>query len=142
VGPVIQTNGRGKGLARRCEGSFWSNRYRATRVQTGRHLGRCLFYIDLNMVRAGAVDHPSEWTYGTWPEFFGDRQRYRIVDQPTLLNRLEMESWPSFTRWYRATIEDMLRDRNDPSRQSFWSSALAVGEREWLEHTARRDAMV
>jgi len=52
-------------LARRCDGSFWSNRFHATRVQTGRHLARCLFYIDLNMVRAGAVGHPSEWSYGT-----------------------------------------------------------------------------
>jgi len=35
------------------EGAFWRGRHRATLVQTGPHLCRCLFYIDMNMVRAG-----------------------------------------------------------------------------------------
>jgi putative transposase len=43
------------------KGAFWEDRYHATAIQTDRHLIRCLVYIDLNMVRAGAVTHPSEW---------------------------------------------------------------------------------
>jgi putative transposase len=43
------------------KGAFWEDRYFATAVGTDRHLIRCLVYVDLNMVRAGAVDHPSQW---------------------------------------------------------------------------------
>jgi hypothetical protein len=31
-------------------GAFWSDRYHPTLIQNGAHLGRCLFYIDMNMV--------------------------------------------------------------------------------------------
>jgi len=128
-------------LARRCDGSFWSNRFHSTRIQSGSHLGRCLFYIDLNMVRAGVVKHPSQWPYGTWPELFGERQRYRIVNCAALLNRLEMENLESFARWYRDTLDDMLSRKDDLRRQPFWSSAIAVGDVDWLSSTVRRFAM-
>ena len=128
-------------LARRCDGSFWSNRFHSTRIQSGGHLGRCLLYIDLNMVRAGAVEHPSQWPYGTWPEFFGGRRRYRIVNQATLLNRLEIPDWDSFARWYKSTLDDMLCRTEQIGRQSFWSSAIAVGDAEWLAKAARRSDM-
>lgn len=29
---------------------------------------RCLVYIDLNMVRAGVVVHPSEWNFGGYKD--------------------------------------------------------------------------
>jgi len=31
------------------QGAFWAGRYHPTLVETGSHLSRCLFYIDLNM---------------------------------------------------------------------------------------------
>jgi putative transposase len=43
------------------KGAFREDRYHATAVQTDRHLLSCMIYIDLNMVRAGVVKHPSEW---------------------------------------------------------------------------------
>ncbi len=43
-------------------GAFWEDRYHATAVDSGYHLINCLIYIDLNMVRAGVVKHPSEAT--------------------------------------------------------------------------------
>ena len=41
------------------KGAYWEDRYHATAVETGRHLIQCLVYIDLNMVRAGVIEHPS-----------------------------------------------------------------------------------
>src|SRR4030042_2389642 len=49
-------------------GAYWEDRYHATAVETDNHLIQCLLYMDLNMVRAGAVRHPSEWP------FRGDRK--------------------------------------------------------------------
>ena len=40
---------------RRTQGAFWEDRYHATAVETNQHLIQCLVYMDLNMVRAGAV---------------------------------------------------------------------------------------
>ena len=44
------------------KGAFWEDRYHATAVDTEGYLSRCMVYIDLNMVRAGVVKHPSEWS--------------------------------------------------------------------------------
>ena len=44
-------------------GAFWEDRYHATAIQTDEHLVQCIVYIYLNMVRAGAVSHPSEWAH-------------------------------------------------------------------------------
>ena len=45
------------------KGAFWEDRYHATAVERGEHLFQCLVYIDLNMVRAGVVAHPCEWSF-------------------------------------------------------------------------------
>ena len=42
-------------------GAFWEDRYHASAIEADEHLHRCLVYIDLNMVRAGAVSHPTDW---------------------------------------------------------------------------------
>ncbi len=44
------------------EGAFWKGRFHATLVETGSHLSRCLFYLDMNMVRARAVPRESFWS--------------------------------------------------------------------------------
>ncbi|SMP83303.1 hypothetical protein SAMN06295888_1831 [Desulfonatronum zhilinae] len=45
------------------KGAFWEDRYHATAVDTDKHLLKCMLYIDLNMVRAGVVEHPREWHF-------------------------------------------------------------------------------
>jgi len=34
------------------EGALWRGRFHPTLVETGAHLSRCLFYLDMNLVRA------------------------------------------------------------------------------------------
>jgi len=53
---------------KRRKGAFWEDRYHATAVGDGDHLLRCIVYIDLNMVRAGAVEHPSQWQHCGYQE--------------------------------------------------------------------------
>jgi len=43
------------------KGAYWEDRYHATAVERDDHLFRCMAYLDLNMVRAGVVSHPSDW---------------------------------------------------------------------------------
>jgi len=116
------------------EGSVWRGRFRPTLVQTGSHLSRCLFYLDMNMVRAGAVAHPFLWRFGGAAELCGARQRYLITDRERLLWCLGMpDQLESFSRWYQATLADMCRVPADQQeREPYWSSAFAVGDPEWL----------
>ena len=50
------------------KGAFWEDRYHATAIETGEHLLRCIVYMDLNMVRAGVVNHPRQWAHGGYNE--------------------------------------------------------------------------
>ena len=64
AGRTAQEYNRRKGR----KGAFWQDRYHATVIETGEHLWRCLVYVDLNLVRAGAVEHPSEWKWSGYHE--------------------------------------------------------------------------
>jgi len=115
------------------EGAFWRGRYHATLVETGAHLSRCLFYIDLNMIRARACHHAAEWLGGAYKEILGGRQRYRIIDRERLKWCLGMDGVAEgrFADWYALTMAERVR-RGYLVRKPFWSQALAVGSKEWL----------
>jgi REP element-mobilizing transposase RayT len=70
------------------KGAFWDDRYHATAVQTDSHLNQCLVYIDLNMVRAGVVDHPKDCAFGGYYEIQEPKQRYAIIDREMLCHLL------------------------------------------------------
>jgi len=73
---------------KRRKGAFWEDRYHATAIESGEHLRRCLVYIDLNMVRAGAVNHPAELAFGGYHEIQGNRRRNLLLalDVPFYFN--------------------------------------------------------
>ncbi len=62
------------------QGAFWEDRYHATTIETGKHLQRCLVYLDLNMVRARVVGHPEDWSHGGYHEIQGNRRGNTIID--------------------------------------------------------------
>jgi putative transposase len=107
-------------------GAFWQDRYHATAVESGEHLARCVVYVDLNMVRAGVVPHPREWTAGGYHEIQGHRQRYRIVDRVALAEALEVDV-EKLAEVHRSWVEEALR--GPLTRQAEWSESVAVGGR-------------
>ncbi|MDT8390858.1 MAG: transposase [Lentisphaeria bacterium] len=128
-------------LRRHREGAFWSNRFHATRIESGVHLQRCLFYIDMNMVRAGVVRHPAEWPHGSAFELASDRLRYRVIDRAKLIGRLGFDDWDEFRQWYDGALGTILDRRIFMRRESFWSTSVAVGGGEWIESVARQRGM-
>ncbi len=114
------------------EGSVWEHPYKCTKVQDGRHLLRCLRYVSLNMVRAGKVNHPSEWRWCGHDELSGRRSRYTVLATERLLHSLDLASVESLRAVYEAGIEDMLKSR-ELRRVGAWTEALAVGERAFVE---------
>src|SRR4030067_2774869 len=74
------------------KGAFWEDRYHATAVEVDSHLIQCLVYVDLNMVRAGVVNHPSEWSFCGYNEIQNPRQRYSIIDHEGLMELLDISN--------------------------------------------------
>lgn len=114
------------------EGAFWKDRFHATRIQDGKHLCSCLFYIDLNMVRAGEIDNPFNWEHAGCQEYFYIKERKKTVDTARLLKCLGMRDMDGFRKWYSLTLENYLK-QIDLKREDFWSKAIAVGDIDWLE---------
>ena len=123
-------------LHRRREGSFWSNRFHATRIESGVHLQRCLFYIDMNMVRAGVVDRPEDWLHGSACELTSKRRRYHIVNRRLLVERLSLPDWDTYRRWYEAGLAEIMARKAFTRRQAFWTDSPAVGGADWVEAAA------
>jgi putative transposase len=117
------------------EGAFWRGRYKATLIENGRHLARCFFYIEMNMVRAGVVAHPMEWLGGAYAEHAGLRQRYRIIDSDAVYRYLEYGTLECFRQAYVETLDQMCARAAGP-REPIWSEAAAVGGKEWIEKLA------
>lgn len=116
-------------LRKKRRGAFWEDRYHATAVQTDGHLTRCLTYIDLNMVRARAVEHPREWEVSGYNEIQNPPQRRRIIDFQTLARLVGVE-----TRAEIALLQEhLIRTEIGKSRRvPGWTESVAVGDETYL----------
>jgi putative transposase len=97
---------------------------------------RCMAYIDLNMVRAGAVAHPSEWPESGYREIQRLPSRYRIIDTAELCGLFECRTPQALRRrvsgWTERTLE-----AGSAARESAWTESLAVGGRAYLAEVKR-----
>ena len=115
-------------------GAFWQDRYNATAVESGEHLWRCMVYVDLNMVRAGAVSHPGQWPHAGYHEIVRPRQRYRIVDREALSEVLDIGCIEQISARYDEAVEEALA--RGSRRDDRWTKNIAVGSREYVERVA------
>jgi putative transposase len=108
------------------QGAFWEDRYHATAIEAEEHLHRCLVYIDLNMVRAGVVNHPIRWKHGGYREIQDPPERYALLDLQELTALCGFEKVGDFQEAHRQLIEHALENGRAP-RDERWSEAVAVG---------------
>jgi len=117
---------------KRRKGAFWEDRYHATAVQSGKHLARCMCYIDLNMVRAGVVKHPSGWEFCGYKSIQNPPKRYQIIDRNRTAEILNLNSVDELEEQQRAWIATAMgSDRN--VRDSKWSESIAVGDHAFVK---------
>ncbi|MEJ2345571.1 MAG: transposase [Gammaproteobacteria bacterium] len=69
-------------------GAYREDRYHATAVDSQEYLPRCMAYIDMNMVRAGLVEHPAQWALSRYREIQAPPQRYAVIDHSALQDML------------------------------------------------------
>ncbi len=114
------------------KGAFWEDRYHATAVETDEHLARCMVYIDLNMVRAGVVKHPSEYTMSGFNEIQRPPKRYRVIDQSALRELFSMGDDERFRKEHQQWVETEL-EAEARKRKALWSETVAVGSEGFVE---------
>ncbi len=114
------------------KGAFWQDRYHATAIETGEHLLRCLVYIDLNMVRAGVVDHPSKWPHGGSNEIQAPRRKNIIIAYERLRELAGFEDYQSLVSAHRKWVQAAL-EKIDAKRESRWTESIAAGGRPFIE---------
>jgi putative transposase len=116
---------------KRTSGAFWEDTYHCTIIENGTHLWNCLQYVDLNMVRAGVVTHPSAWRWCSHAELMGDRERYRILSIDKLVNCLGGGSVGDMRASYAAGLNERLASLGH-CREPQWTEALAVGSKDFV----------
>ena len=114
-------------------------------VDEGKHLWNCIKYIDLNMVRAGVVPHPSQWGWCGYAELMGERQRYRLLDVKQMLKWCGADSLEGFRDNYRYVISEAV-EKHELAREPWWTESIAVGRESFVrgieELTTRRREML
>lgn len=113
-------------------GAYWEDRYHATAVDTETYLNRCMAYIDMNMVRAGAVTHPGEWYASGYREIQNPPKRYRIIDLPALMTLLGVGELDALQAMQVEWVDEAIK-AEQLRREGSWSESLAVGSRAFID---------
>jgi putative transposase len=121
-------------LRKNRKGAFCEDRYHATSVATDEHLLRCLLYIDFNMVRAGVVYHPGEWSEGGYAELQSSLQRYCVVDRTALMELLGIDDCERLKVARKQWVDDALKGGHGIyEREPCWTESLAVGPLDFVK---------
>ena len=114
------------------KGAFREDRYHATAIETNEYLCRCLVYIDLNMVRAGVIDHPGKWRWSGYSEIQNPPERYRVVDMEMLMKLFGIKNQDTLQERHREWVDSAL-NKSDFEHDTARSSCLAVGSCEYID---------
>ena len=119
------------------KGAFWEDRYHATAVEQNEHLIRCLVYIDLNMVRAGVVSHPSELEMSGFNEIQNPPERYGVIDMSALRNFCGFPDHGQFAEQHQQWIQEAISN-GKCQHESCWTESIAVGGIDFVKETKSR----
>jgi len=120
-------------IRKKRKGAYWEDRYHATAVQADSHLISCLVYIDMNMVRAGVVSHPSEWRWSGFNEIQNPKKRYAIINYKRLCKLLGVESMDMLKKVHNRWIDETIK-QDKLIRVEKWSQSIAVGDKKYVEN--------
>ncbi|VAW85016.1 Transposase and inactivated derivatives [hydrothermal vent metagenome] len=114
------------------KGAYWEDRYHATAIEGGEHLARCLVYIDMNMVRAGVVSHPSAWLWSGYHEIQTSPQRKGIIDLELLKSLWNLKDIMGLQALRQGWVEEALLTTSN-ERNADWTNNVAVGGKAYIE---------
>ena len=114
------------------KGAYWQDRYHATAIESGEHLLRCLVYIDLNMVRAGVVNHPCRWLFGGYNEIQSPRRKCVLIAHERLAALAGHRSYDAFRESHKKWVNESLACGNNVYDEQ-WTGSIAVGSEQFVE---------
>jgi putative transposase len=79
------------------------------------------------MVRAGVVNHPSEWPYCGYHETQNPPPRKSLIDHESLNGLLGVRSRDKLKEAYRVWVSEGLEKENYRERQPWWTESIAFG---------------
>ena len=112
-------------------GAFWEDRYHATAIEDGDHFFRCCAYIDLNMVRAGVVNHPSQWLHSGYNEIQRPRRKNILIDYEKFMELLGTDNYDQAKRNHLGWAAEFLGSGNGWDDK--WTRSIAVGSKEFVD---------
>jgi putative transposase len=107
-------------------------------IDGGDHLWNCLRYIDLNMVRAGVICHPSEWPWCGYQELVGKRERFRLLEIDRLVDLLGLSDRESLAEIHGKRIVEAI-SAGRLNREKIWTESIAVGSEAFLREIALKN---
>jgi len=116
---------------------FGEDRSHTTVIEKRELLLRCIVYIDMNMVRAGVVDHPRDWVHGGYVEIQNTRRKCILIDYETLCHRAGYSIFERFQKVHLKWINPALT-KAEPSRETGWTEAIAVGDESFIGFVKRQ----
>ncbi len=117
---------------------FGEDRYHATAIDIDGHLYRCMTYIDLNMVRAGKISHPSQWAAFGYNERQKAPERYSLIDRQSLMQLCGVADSGQLSAAHYQWIEEALGSKAYDERESIWTESVAVGRKLFLENILQK----
>ena len=129
---VAGRTGQEYNIRKNRKGAFWQDRYHATAVASNRHLRQCIAYIDMNMVRAGVVDHSIYWACCGYNEIQNPRVRKGIIDFDRLMELLGFKTHDQLKEAHFKWVERSMQTGNQ-GRETKWTQSIAVGSKPFIE---------
>ena len=84
------------------------------------------------MVRAGVVDHPSQWRFCGYNEIQEPKRKKILINYERLTRLLGFNSYDEVKKYHRRWVDDYLGDGKN-IRDEKWSKSIAVGNRSFIE---------
>ncbi len=88
--------------------------------------------IDMNMVRAGVVEHPRHWEFCGYNEIQNPRKRKGIIDFDRLMGLLGYENYHDLKDAHYKWVESAIQ-ADDSDRENKWTQSIAVGTKAFIE---------
>ncbi len=88
--------------------------------------------LDLNMVRAGVVHRPSEWSFCGYNEIQKPKRKKVLINYKKLESLLGFDSYGDVIKYHKKWVDDFLKNGNN-IRDDKWTTSIAVGNRSFVE---------
>ena len=86
------------------------------------------------MVRAGVVNHPSEWPYYGYNEIQNPRQRYSLIDYQRLISLLQLKDMEELQISCKKRVDEKITGMKQ-TRDGKWTESIAVGSEGFIAAT-------